>query len=484
MSLAEEMLDLFSCTGKEHVVALDAWIAARRSPEAYIRRNPSVQNEKTAQLKLILAFVAAQEYDRAYELLQRCVADRNTRTITENELLYMIKEFNTAGELEYAYDTYSILVRLDKLTATGIASMVEVCKLNKDPEFITEVVLMDAQRHGVSLDSATYANVLYSLNTVENPIRQRSAEQIFDQMVAQGRELDTKVLNAMLLNFQDSSLEEVFDIVNLFHQKGIEPNLRVFTTLLVICARKGAEEYGNTIFATMEKQKLPLDAAAFIPMLHLASHSVDQLVAVFMKAHEYGITFELRMYRKTFSKLAQTLDHTSIFQVIEKLQQEKIPIPFEAYIAWFRVLEYQEAYADALGLYYELLCKGFPVAIDLVEPVVFKCFLRSEAEKAFELLRLLSLDSKIPPFSLSVYRKLEQLFEQYEMHRESRTMWTFPQLQSLDQYSPISESKGRMTMQQVYHDTKLQLDSSIDDLSIEQLREEIRRLIRSQSTKC
>ena len=116
-----------------------------------------------------------------------------------------------------------------------------------------------------------------------------------------------------------------------------------------------------------------------------------------------------------------------------------------------------------------MLCQGYPVSVDLIEPVILVVQEKSEVKRAYEVVRLVGLHRT--RLSHQAHQVLLNKLSMHQLVREMAEMQKDHELSSEESIEPYH----RMSFHQIYHDTKLKMEES--DESKEGIKAQILNLL-------
>ncbi|KAI9895967.1 hypothetical protein PsorP6_019215 [Peronosclerospora sorghi] len=144
------------------------------------------------------------------------------------------------------------------------------------------------------LEVANYNDALGCFATTR---RSRQAREVFAYMLQNPLIVpDHITMLEMVENHRDASIEDLFDLLDVFLARKLVPNVQVLTSLLSICMRRRVVGDALALIDAMKQQHVVLDVKVYTTIAFIHASQGDLLAVV----HS---TNEIAAFVRTFSLL-------------------------------------------------------------------------------------------------------------------------------------------------------------------------------------
>ncbi|DAZ94460.1 TPA: hypothetical protein N0F65_003496 [Lagenidium giganteum] len=311
-------------------------------------------------------------------------------------------------------DVYYSMARDGVARDAGFGIAIRCCHLRGDIDFLNQV-LDDA----IAMERRTEGGwwmpvVLYNdaLGAFAEHDEYEAAQDLFQRMLHNPNVAPDEItMLEMVENHRSAPLAEVFELMEVFLEWGMMPNLQVFTSLLAICARNQCLEEAERLFATMKDHGMKLDLKAYTAMAFIYGCHVNLkgIMALLREIEQQGVESDPQLFAYIINALHSASGIDVCFALLSEMQEARIRIPKGMFEALIDVGTRTGLVERSLNVAYHMECEGHTISAAQLQALTRRCGSASEAEALFRTFMLLHQDDgdcAREPFEHDVYAEI------------------------------------------------------------------------------
>ncbi|KAG2951185.1 hypothetical protein JG687_00008198 [Phytophthora cactorum] len=307
----------------------------------------------------------------------------------------------------------------------GFGSAIRYCHEHLDATFLEEVLeeVSTTEQELAGAWMLEVENYNDALGCFAATGKFEQAKELFSQMLNNPFIIpDHITMLEMVENHRDASIEEVFNLMDVFLEWKLAPNLQVFTSLLAICMRRRLVGDAVALIDAMEKHGVVLDVKAFttIAFIHASHGDLKAVVGILRDMATMGVPTDKVFFNYVMNALYGSSGIDTCFALFRELSQENLAIPEGLYVSLVDLGTQIGLIERTLHIAYNMECEGFQLSSDQLHELMVRC--QSEAEIS-EFVRTFSLlhqgtQPETPRFEVEMYEDLISILTQLNRKNE------------------------------------------------------------------
>jgi pentatricopeptide repeat protein len=343
----------------------------------------------------------------------------------ENMYVNVMKACATLKDFSKLKDAFRRMAARGVARSAGFGSAIRYCHEHLDPNFLDEV-LDEAWATEQELAGAwmlEVENYNDALGCFAATRRFDKAKELFSHMLDNPFIVpDHITMLEMVENHRDASIEEIFDLMDVFLEWKLVPNLQVFTSLLSICMRRRLVADATALIDAMEQHGVVPDVKAFttIAFIHASHGDLKSIVGVVRDMEAQAVAPDKLFFDYVVNALHGSCGIDMCFSLFRELNQESMAIPEGLYVSLVDLGTSIGLIERTLHIAYNMECEGFQLSSGQLHELMVRC--QSDAEIA-EFVRTFSLlhqgsQPSTPRFEVDLYEDLVSILTKFNRKNE------------------------------------------------------------------
>ncbi|KAL4132982.1 hypothetical protein PRIC2_003310 [Phytophthora ramorum] len=309
--------------------------------------------------------------------------------------------------------------------SAGFGSAIRYCHEHLDPNFLGEVLdeVFAAEQELAGSWMLEVENYNDALGCFADSKRPDQAKELFSHMLNNPFVIpDHITMLEMVENHSDSSIEEVFDLMDVFLEWKLTPNLQVFTSLLSMCMRRRVVGDALALIDAMEKHGVVPDIKAFttIAFIHASHGDVHAVVGVLRDMDTHGVTSDKVFFDYVINALYGSSGIDMCFSLFRELSQGNMAIPERLYVSLVDLGTKIGLIERTLHIAFNMECEGFQLSSEQLHELMKRCQSDSEITEFVRTFSLLhqGAQPETPRFKMEIYEDLIATLTQFNRKNE------------------------------------------------------------------
>ncbi|RLN94011.1 hypothetical protein BBJ28_00009559 [Nothophytophthora sp. Chile5] len=331
----------------------------------------------------------------------------------ENVYVNVMTACKALKDVDLLKQTYRAMAARGLARSAGFGSAIRYCHAELDANFLEEVldqvfVTEDEMQGAWMLEVENYNDALGCFAATK---QFEQAKELFSRMLHNPFVVpDHITMLEMVENYREASFDDIFHLMDVFLERGLTPNLQVFTSLLSTCMRRRVVSDAVALMAAMKQRGVVPDVKAFttIGFIHATHGDLKAVVGVLQDMATQGIATDQLFFDYVLNGLYGSCGIDMCFSLFRELREANLPTPEGLYVALIDLGTNVGLIERTLHIAYNMECEGFQLSSEQLHKLVLSC--RSNAELS-ELLRTFLLlhqgeQPATPRFQVDVYEDL------------------------------------------------------------------------------
>ncbi|OWZ20879.1 hypothetical protein PHMEG_0004646 [Phytophthora megakarya] len=340
--------------------------------------------------------------------------------IDENMCVNMMKACMTLNDFSLLKDVFGDMVDRGVARNAGFGLAIRYCHEHLDPNFLEEV-LNEASATEQELAGAwmlEVENYNDALGCLAASGKFEQAKELFSDMLNNPFIVpDHITMLEMVENHRDASIEEIFDLMDVFLEWKLAPNLQVYTSLLSICMRRRVVGDAVALIDAMRKHGVTLDVKAFTTIAFIyASHGdLKAVVGVLREMNVQGIATDKIFFDYVMNALYGSCGIDMCFSLLRELSLKNLSIPEGLYVSLVDLGTKIGLIERTLHIAYNMECEGFQLSTEQLHELMMRCQSDSEITEFVRTFSLLhqGVRPKTLRFEVEMYEDLISLLTRF-----------------------------------------------------------------------
>lgn len=373
-----------------------------------------VENPKGAKLAL-------QCYDAIMQLEGQKEQGERVVPIDENIYVNVLKACVAQSDLSLFKDVYRSMVIDGMARGPGFGSAIRFCTTMRDPSFLEEVLedafaLEDALQGAWMLDVPQYNDAFGCFAATKS---YDLAKDLFSRMLQNPFITPDHITMLVVVeNHRDAPFADLFNLMEVFLEWGLHPNLQVFTSLLAICARRRLVGDAIALLDAMKSQSVEPDVKAFtvIAFVYGTHADIGGIVRILKTMAAKKIETDQVFFDYVINALHGASGIDICFSLFREMREADLAIPEGLYCSLVDVGTQVGLVERTLHIAYEMECDGFTLSSERMQALVARCESSTELNeliRTFVLLHQGYQDAETPRFTAEVYEELIELLARF-----------------------------------------------------------------------
>lgn len=303
--------------------------------------------------------------------------------------------------------------------SAGFGSAIRYCHKYMDPIFLEEVLaevfVTEQELAGVWMLQVENYNDALGCFAVTGRFDQ--AKELFSRMLDNPLVVpDHITMLEMVENYRKRSFEEIFDLMNTFIERGLAPNLQVFTSLLSICMRQQVVCDAFALIDAMKKREIVFDIKAFtsVAFIQASQGDVKAVVAVLSDMATNGVQTDSVFFKYVMNALYGSSGIDVCFAMFRELNQENMVIPEGLYMSMIDLGMQIGLVERTLHVAYNMECEGYRLSSQQLHALMVRCQSEAEVNEFLHIFTLLHRGKQpaTPRFEMKMYKDLISILTQ------------------------------------------------------------------------
>ncbi|TMW63079.1 hypothetical protein Poli38472_005697 [Pythium oligandrum] len=376
----------------------------------------STGHERLA-LRCYHAMVGEEEEEEGSNTARVCRPD-------ENIYVNVLKAARALHDTSLFVDVYRAMVRDRVARSAGFGTVIRFCHEQQDVELLEEVLeqaftVEESLRGRWILPIEQYNDALGCFAETK---AFDSAKELFSRVVASPvLKPDHVTMVEMVENYREAPFSDVFELMELFLELDISPNLHVFTSLLATCGRRRLINDAMALMDAMKAQGVEPDVKAFTAAAFIfGTHGhLEGIIGVFREMAARNIEGDGKFFDTIMDGLYEGNGIDMCFSLFQETLAAGLKIPQRMYASLIRVGTRVGLIERTLHIAYNMECEGFPLGSDELLGLIRRCEASTEVKELLRTFILLHaeqpMDSSSPRFSFDVYDEMIDLLGRFSL---------------------------------------------------------------------
>lgn len=367
------------------------------------------------------AKLALRCYDAIMQLEGLQEQDERMIPIDENIYVNVLKACVAQLDMSRFKDVYRSMVADGVARGPGFGSAIRFCTTTRDPSFLEEVLedaftLEDALQGAWMLDVPQYNDALGCFAATKS---YDLAKDLFSRMLQNPFITpDHITMLEIVENHRDASFAELFNLMELFLEWELCPNLQVFTSLLATCARRRLVGDAMALLDAMKTQGVEPDVKTFtvIAFVYGTHADIGGIVRILKTMAAKKIETDQVFFDYVMNALHGASGIDICFSLFREMREADLAIPEGLYSSLVDVGTKVGLVERTLHIAYEMECDGFTLSSERMQALVARCESSTELNeliRTFVLLHQGYQDAETPRFTAEVYEELIELLARF-----------------------------------------------------------------------
>ncbi|CAI5701701.1 unnamed protein product [Peronospora effusa] len=309
--------------------------------------------------------------------------------------------------------------------SAGFGMGIRYCHKYLDPTFLEEVLnevfLMEQELAGAwMLEVENYNDALGCFAATN---RSDQAKELFSQMLNNPFIVpDHITMLEMVENHRDAAIEEIFNLMDVFLERKLAPNLQVFTSLLSICMRRRIVGDAIALIDAMKKHDVVPDVKVFttIAFIHASHGDLKAVVGVLRDMASQGIATDRIFFDYVINALYGACGIDMCFSLFREMSEDHLAIPEGLYVSLVDLGTKIGLIERTLHVAYNMECEGFQLSSEQLHELMMRCHSYDEIAEFVRTFSLLhqGLQPETPRFEIELYEDLVSVLMQFNCNNE------------------------------------------------------------------
>ncbi|KAI9912449.1 hypothetical protein PsorP6_006249 [Peronosclerospora sorghi] len=250
----------------------------------------------------------------------------------ENLCVNVMKACMALTKFSTLKDVYRGMVARRVARSAGFGLAIRYCHKHLDARFLEEVlddVFATEQALGGQwmLEVANYNDALGCFATTR---RSRQAREVFAHMLQNPLIVpDHITMLEMVENHRDASIEDLFDLLDVFLARKLVPNVQVLTSLLSICMRRRVVGDALALIDAMKQQHVVLDVKVYttIAFIHASQGDLLAVVQVVKEMTSHDVAVDDIFFDYVVNAVYGSCGLDMCFSLLHEFSRQDLPVP-------------------------------------------------------------------------------------------------------------------------------------------------------------
>ncbi|GAB9467960.1 Ppr repeat protein [Globisporangium polare] len=360
---------------------------------------------------------------RCYDAMVQLNEEDNERVILIDENIYVnvLKACVAQSDSSLFKDVYRSMVGDGVARGPGFGSAIRFCTTMRDVSFLEEVLedafaLEDALQGAWMLDVPQYNDALGCFAATKS---YDLAKDLFSRMLQNPFITpDHITMLEVVENHRDAPFADLFNLMELFLEWELCPNLQVFTSLLATCARRRLVGDAMALLDAMKTQGVEPDVKSFtvIAFVYGTHADIGGIVRILKTMAGKRIETDQVFFDYVMNALHGASGIDICFSLFREMREADLAIPEGLYGSLVDVGTKVGLVERTLHIAYEMECDGFMLSSERMQALVARCESSTELNeliRTFMLLHQGYQDTETPRFTAEVYEELIELLARF-----------------------------------------------------------------------
>ncbi|CAI5731118.1 unnamed protein product [Hyaloperonospora brassicae] len=348
-----------------------------------------------------------------------CIVDE-VLPADENIYVNVLKACMAIGDFSTLRNAFRGMVARGVARSAGFGSAIRYCHKHLDPMFLEEVldgVAWTEQKlaGGWMLEIENYNDALGCFAATSRPDQ---AKELFSQMLSNPSIVpDHITMLEMVESHRNAPIEEVFDLMDVFLEWKLTPNLQVFTSLLSICMRRRATGNAAALIGAMKEHDIVQDVKAFttVAFVHASCGDLRAVVDVLRTMASQGVAADRMFFDYVLSALYGSCGIDMCFSLFRELIVDDVAIPEGLYVSLVDLGTKIGLIERTLHIAYNMECEGYQLSSEQLHALLMRCDTDGEMSEFMRTFVLLhqGVPPKTPRFEVAMYRDLTSVLTHF-----------------------------------------------------------------------
>ncbi|KAF4316313.1 hypothetical protein BBO99_00002857 [Phytophthora kernoviae] len=331
----------------------------------------------------------------------------------ENMYVNVMKVCIAVTDFGLLKDAFRGMVSRGVARSAGFGLAIRYCHENLDDTFLEEtldeVFATEQDLQGAwMLELPNYND---ALGCFADTKRFDQAKELFSHMVNNPFIVpDHITMLEMVESHRDASIEEIFNIMDVFLEWKLAPNLQVFTSLLSVCMRRRVVGDAVALIDAMEQRGVIRDVKAFttIAFIHASHGDLKSVVGVLHEMASHGIASDQVFFDYVMNGLYGSCGIDMCFSLFRELNQSNLVIPEGLYVSLVDLGTKIGLIERTLHIAYNMECEGFCISSEQLHELMVRCTSDTEISEFMRTFSLLHQGRQpdTPRFEVELYEEL------------------------------------------------------------------------------
>uniref|UniRef100_M4C2U9 Pentacotripeptide-repeat region of PRORP domain-containing protein n=1 Tax=Hyaloperonospora arabidopsidis (strain Emoy2) TaxID=559515 RepID=M4C2U9_HYAAE len=375
--------------------------------------------------RLVCAGDDLQVVDAIDEAAERvCIVDE-VLPADENIYVNVLKACMAIENFSTFKDAFRGMVARGVARSAGFGSAIRYCHKHLDPVFLEEVldgVFWTEQKlaGAWTLEVENYNDAFGCFAATNRPDQ---AKELFSQMLNNPSIVpDHITMLEMVESHRNASIEEVFNLMDVFLEWKLTPNLQVFTSLLSVYMRR--REAGNAIalIGAMEEHGIVQDVKAFttVAFIHASRGDLKGVGDVLRNMASQGVATDRMFFDYVLNALYRSCGIDMCFSLFRELSANELAIPEGLYISLVDLGTTIGLIERTLHIAYNMECEGYHLSSKQLYALMMRCHSDGEISEFVRTFVLLhqGVPPETPRFEVEMYEDLISMLTQFNRKNE------------------------------------------------------------------
>ncbi|GMF64494.1 unnamed protein product [Phytophthora lilii] len=345
--------------------------------------------------------------------------------VDENIYVNVMKACTAHKDFSMLKDVFREMAARGVARSAGFGSAIRYCHEQLDPSFLEEVLdeVCATEEELAGSWMLEVENYNDALGCYAATKRFEQAKELFSHMLNNPFIVpDHITMLEMVENHREASIEEIFDLMDVFLEWKLAPNLQVYTSLLSICMRRRVVGDATALIDAMEQHGVVPDVKAFttIAFIHASHGDLKAVVSVLRDMANQGVATDTTFFDYVINALYGSCGIDMCFSLFRELGQENLAIPEGLYVSLVDLGTKIGLIERTLHIAYNMECEGFQLSSEQLHELMMRCHSNAEISefvRTFSLLHQGVLPAT-PRFEAEVYEDLISVLTQYNRKNE------------------------------------------------------------------
>lgn len=358
---------------------------------------------------------------RCYDAMTQSGGQERVIHIDENIYVNVLKACVAQSDLSLFKDVYRAMVGDGIARGPGFGSAIRFCTTTRDSQFLEEVLedafaLEDALQGAWMLDVPQYNDALGCFAATKS---YDLAKDLFLRMLQNPFIVpDHITMLEIVENHRDAPFADLFNLMELFLEWELCPNLQVFTSLLATCARRRLVGDAMALLDAMKTQGVEPDVKTFtvIAFVYGTHADLGGIVRILKTMAAKRIETDQMFFDYVMNALHGASGIDICFSLFREMREADLAIPEGLYGSLIDVGTKVGLVERTLHIAYNMECDGFALSSPRMQALIGRCESSTELTeliRTFALLHQGYQDAETPRFTAEVYEDLIELLARF-----------------------------------------------------------------------